>query len=256
MNKKFNLGEDIEVTSREIIVSIVIIAAFLIGGFLISGRIQDSIDDANMKYNTAVKIDCSDSNELFVYGMRTNIGNTFVYGELIAVDPVSYPDIDGEYMEVKKTKEKYTRHTRQVAHTRTVNGRTQTYYTTEVYYSWDYAGSESKKCEKVRFCDVEFSSDRINLPPLEHIDIQTFGNIRYIYEGSKTEYLGTLFSDLREDTISEGSDFLANMTIDEAVEHYKNTGGVVKQVVFWLIWITICGACVYGFYSLENRWLE
>ena len=254
MNKKFDLG-DIEVTSREIIVSIAIIAAFLIGGFLISGRIQDSIDDANMKYNTAVKIDCSDSNELFVYGMRTNIGNTFVYGELIAVDPVSYPDIDGEYMEVKKTKEKYTRHTRQVAHTRTVNGRTQTYYTTEVYYSWDYAGSESKKCAKVRFCDVEFSSDRIDLPPLEHIDTQTFGNIRYIYEGSKTEYIGTLFSDLREDTISEGSDFLADMTIDESVEYYKQTG-VVKQVVFWFIWTVICGACVYGFYSLENRWLE
>lgn len=192
MNKKFDLG-DIEVTSREIIVSIAIIAAFLIGGFLISGHIQDSIDDANMKYNTAVKIDCSDSNELFIYGMRTNIGNTFVYGKLIAVDPVSYPDIDGEYMEVEKTKEKYTRHTRQVAHTRTVNGRTQTYYTTEVYYSWDYAGSESKKCEKVRFCDVEFSSDRIDLPPLEHIDTQTFGNIRYIYEGVKQSTLAHYF---------------------------------------------------------------
>ena len=254
MNKKFDLG-DIEITSREIIVSIAIVAAFLIGGFLISGRIQDSIDDANIKYNTAVKIDCSNSNELFVYGMRTNIGNTFVYGELIAVDPVSYPDIDGEYMEIKKTKEKYTRHTRQVAHTRTVNGRTRTYYTTEVYYSWDYAGSESKKCEKVRFCDVEFSSDRIDLPPLEHIDTQTFGNIRYVYEGSKTEYLGTLFSDLREDIISENSDFLADMTIDEAVEYYKNTG-VIKQVLFWLVWMIICGACVYGFYSLENRWLE
>ena len=254
MNKKFDLG-DIEITSREIIVSIAIIAAFLIGGFLISGRIQDRIDDANIKYNTAVKIDCSDNNELFVYGMRTNIGNTFVYGKLFAVDPVSYSDIDGEYMEVKKTKEKYTMHTRRVAHTRRVNGRTQTYYTTEVYYSWDYAGSESKKCTKVCFCDVEFSSDRIDLPPLEHIDTQTFGNIRYIYEGSKTEYLGTLFSDLREDTISEGSDFLANMTIDEAVEHYKRTG-IIKQVLFWFIWTVICGVCVYGFYSLENRWLE
>lgn len=254
MNKKFDLG-DIEVTSREIIVSIAIIAAFLIGGFLISGRIQDGIDDANARYNTAVKIDCLDNNELFVYGMRTNIGNAFVYGKLIAVNTVSYPEVDGEYMEIKKTIEKYTRHTRRVAHTRRVNGKTRTYYTTEVYYSWDYAGSESKKCEKVRFCDVEFSSDRINLPPLEHIDTQTFGNIRYIYKGSKTEYIGTLFSDLRENTISEDSDFLANMTIDEAVEYYKNTR-VAKQVLFWFIWIIICGVCVYGFYSLENRWLE
>lgn len=254
MNKKFYLG-DIEVTSREIIVSIAIIAAFLIGGFLLSDRIQDGIDDANARYNTAVKIDCLDNNELFVYGMRTNIGNAFVYGKLIAVDTVSYPEVNGEYMEIKKTIEKYTMHTRQVAHTRTVNGKTQTYYTTEIYYTWDYAGSESKRCEKIRLCDVEFSSDRINLPPLEHIDTQTFGNIRYIYEGSKIEYIGTLFSDLREDTISEGSDFLVDMTIDEAVEYYKNTG-IIKQVLFWFVWIIICGACVYGFYSLENRWLE
>ena len=254
MNKKFDLGE-IEVTSREIIVSIAIIAAFLIGGFLISGRIQDSIDDANASYNTAVKIDCSDSNELFVYGMRTNIGNTFVYGKLIAVDTVSYPEVDGEYMEIKKTIEKYTMHTRKVAHTMTVNGKTQIYYTTEIYYTWDYAGSESKKCEKVSFCDVEFSSDRINLPPLEHIDTQTFGNIRYIYEGSKTEYIGTLFSDLREDIISEDSDFLADLAIDEAVEYYKNTGAI-NQVLFWFVWVIICGVCVYGFYSFENRWLE
>lgn len=253
MNKKFDLG-DIEITSREIIVSIAIIAAFLIGGFLISGRIQDGIDDANARYNTAVKIDCLDNNELFVYGMRTNIGNAFVYGKLEAVDTVSYPEVDGEYMEIEKTIEKYTRHTRQVAHTMTVNGKTQIYYTTEIYYTWDYAGSESKRCEKVRFCDVEFSSDRINLP-LEHIDTQTFGNIRYIYEGSKTEYIGTLFSNLREDTISEGSDFLADLAIDEAVEYYKNTGAI-KQVLFWFVWMIICGACIYGFYSLENRWLE
>lgn len=254
MNKKFDLG-DIEITSREIIVSIAIIATFLIGGFLISGRIQDGIDDANARYNTAVKIDCLDSNELFVYGMRTNIGNAFVYGKLEAVDTVSYLEVDGEYMEIKKTIEKYTMHTRQLAHTITVNGKTQIYYTTEIYYTWDYAGSESKRCEKVRFCDVKFSSDRINLPPLEHIDTQTFGNIRYIYEGSKTEYIGTLFSDLREDTISEDSDFLADIAIDEAVEYYKNTGAI-KQVLFWFIWMIICGACIYGFYSLENRWLE
>ena len=254
MNKKFDLG-DIEVTSREIIVSIAIVAAFLIGGFLLFGRIQDSIDDANARYNTAVKIDCLDDNELFIYGMRTNIGNAFVYGKLEAVDTVSYPEVNGEYMEIEKTIEKYTRHTRQVAHTMTVNGKTQTYYTTEIYYTWDYVGSESKKCEKVRFCDVEFSSDRIDLPPLEHIDTQTFGNIRYIYEGSKIEYIGTLFSVLREYTISDNSDFLANMTIDEAVEYYKQTGGI-KQLVFWFSWTGICGACIYGFYSLENRWLE
>lgn len=51
--------------------------------------------DRNEVYNKAVKID---SQETFSYGMRTNVGNAFVYGTLEALDPVSYPEIDG-YLE-------------------------------------------------------------------------------------------------------------------------------------------------------------
>ena len=29
--------------------------------------------------------------------MRTNVGNAFVYGDLKAVDTVTYPEIGGEY---------------------------------------------------------------------------------------------------------------------------------------------------------------
>lgn len=55
--------------------------------------------------------------------MRTNAGNAFVYGDLKAVDTVTYPEIGGEYIYIEKVKERYTMHTRQVAHTTTMNGK-------------------------------------------------------------------------------------------------------------------------------------
>ena len=123
----FDFG-DFEITRREIIASVSIIAVMLLIGVLISGKISEWQMDENEIYNKAVKIDSAD---LFRYGMDTNVGNAFVYGDMKAVDTVTYPEITGKYMYVKKVKEQYTKHTKKVAHTRTVNGKSQTYYTTE-----------------------------------------------------------------------------------------------------------------------------
>ena len=45
-----------EITKREVLASISIIAVMLLIGFLISGEISNSIMDDNEKYNKAVKI--------------------------------------------------------------------------------------------------------------------------------------------------------------------------------------------------------
>lgn len=81
---------DFEITKRELLASISIIAIMLLVGFLIGGRVSDYQMDQNEKYNKAVKIETQD---LFEYGMRTNIGNAFVYGDLLAVDTVTYPEM-------------------------------------------------------------------------------------------------------------------------------------------------------------------
>ena len=102
MKKSFYIG-DFEITAREIIASISIIAIMLLFGVLIHGKISEHQMDINEIYNKAVKIENGD---LFQYGMDTNIGNAFVYGELKAVDTVTYPEIGGEYMYVEKIKER------------------------------------------------------------------------------------------------------------------------------------------------------
>ena len=251
MRKKFYIG-DFEITVREIIVSISIIAIMLLFGVLIHGKISEHQMDKNEIYNKAVKIE---SKDLFQYGMDTNIGNAFVYGELKAVDTVTYPEIGGEYMYVEKIKERYTMHTRQVAHTRTVNGKTTTYYTTETYWTWDRVGSEDKKCKELSFCDVVFDSSKLDIPYEEYIDtIKESSHVRYKYYGTGTKFAGTIFADLRDNTIPKGTSFYNNMTIEETHKYLET--GIGWLIVFWFFWIILIVGCVVGFYYLDNWWLE
>ena len=141
-NRGFDFG-DFEITKREILASISIIAMMLLIGFVISGRISNYILDRNEKYNKAIKIESSD---LFGYGMRTNVGYAFVYGDLKAVDTVSYPEINGEYMYIEKIEEHYNMHTRTVT---TTDSKGKTHTRTETYWSWDYAGSEEQRCSEI-----------------------------------------------------------------------------------------------------------
>ena len=245
----FDFG-DFEITKREILASISIIAVLLLVGVLISSKISEHQMDRNEVYNKAIKIT---SKEIFQYGMKTNVGNAFVYGDLEAIDTVTYPEIDGEYMSVRKVKEKYTRHTRTVIRTRTVNGKTQTYTEQEVYYTWDEIDRWSETCKNVRFLDVEFNYGDIYIPREDYITTQQESpNIRYVYYGSPTKYTGTLFAYLGNGTITSQS-FYNNMTIDKTVERLESSLGMV---IFWIIWVVIIAACVCGFYYLDNKWLE
>ena len=248
--KSFDFG-DFEITKREILTSISIIAVMILIGVLISGKISEHQMDKNEIYNKAVKIESTD---LFQYGMDTNIGNAFVYGDLKAVDTVTYPEIGGKYMYVKKVKERYTEHTKQVAHTKTVNGKSQTYYTTETYWSWDRVGSENVKCKEISFCGITFDSNKFGIPSTNYIDtIKESSHVRYKYYGTETKFTGTIFTELKDKTISDNTYFYNNKNIEETVDCLESEGG---EISFWIFWIILIIACVFGFYYLDNKWLE
>ena len=242
---------DFEIRKREILASISINAVIILIRILISSKISEHQMDENEIYKIAVKIE---SQELFQYGMDTNVGNAFVYGDLKAVDTVTYPEISGEYMYVEKVKERYTKHTRRVAHTRTVNGKSKTYYTTETYWTWDRVGSEDIKCKEISFCGVNFASNKIDLPDTDYIDtIKESSHVRYKYYGVGTEYKGTIFTDLRDKTISDNTSFYNNSTIDETIERLESDFPII---IFWIFWVILIGGMVFGFYYLDNRWLD
>lgn len=145
-----------KITKREVIFSIALICVMLIVGIVLSDKINDSLMEQYQKYNTALQI--NDDPELFRYGMRTNVGNAFVHGDLAAVDPVSYPEVDGLYGSMTKVTERYTRHTRTVT-TRDSNGHTHT--RTEVYWTWDTIGREYRNATTISYLGVEFPMERL-----------------------------------------------------------------------------------------------
>jgi len=247
------------VTKREILFSIVIIAVMLVFGFIISSGISNSLMNDYQEYNTALQID--NNKDVFQHGMRTNIGNAFVYGELKAVDTVSYDEIEGDFSYIKKVKEKYTRHTRTVTKTRTNSkGETETYTETEGYYTWDYVSQESKSSTKINFIGVEFPYGKIHLPSERKIKTiyadgdwwHSSGDIRYVYYAVPAECKGTLYTVLGNNTISNVS-FNYDKSIEDTIESLESGWQIVG---FWIIWITfICGIVVV-FYLINNRWLE
>ena len=243
---------DFKITKREVLFSVIIISIMLLIGIVIHGSINDKLMLKYQKYNTAIQIE--NDSDLFAYGMKTNIGYSFVYGDLKAVDTVTYPEIGGEYSYVEKIKEKYTRHTRTVTKTRTVNGKTQTYTETETYWTWDRVGSEDKKCKEISFCGVVFDSDKINLPSSKHIDtIRESSHIRYKYYGTDIEFTGTIFTELKDNTIPDNTTFYNNDAIEDVMKSFKSNW---QLVVFWIGWVLLTGGFVVGFYFIDNKWLE
>lgn len=239
------------ITRQEIFASVSIVAVLLLIGMFISNKISEHQMDLNEKYNKTVKIE---TQELFEYGMQTNVGYAFVYGELSAVDPVTYSELDAKYMYVKKIEERHTKHTKQVRHTKTVNGKTQTYYTTEEYWTWDKVDSESLKCNQVLFQGVCFPTHKIQIPGEKFITtIQKSSKTRYQYYGVDTRFVGTIFTELKDNTISDNSPFYNGSNIEGTIEGLESN---CSTIIFWIAWGIFIVICVFVFYFIDNRWLE
>lgn len=246
MRKSWRIGRH-EVTIHELLASVTIIAVMMILGFVFDGKIEQHQTDKNAEYYKAAKITDPDQ---FRYGMDTSIGNAFVYGDLEAVDPVTFPEIGGEYLYVEKVEEHYNMHTRTV--TRTVNGKTQT--RTETYWTWDYAGSEKIHSQKIRFCDVEMDYSKVDRPFSNYIEtIKKSVFVRYRYYGCETKYTGTIYTDLRDGTIKDDSKFYDDKNIDSCVEHLTSNKFLW---IFRIVWSLLTIGAVIEFVRLDNKWLE
>lgn len=245
---------DIEITFREILIGI-IITLILVGlGFLISTGIKNGISESNEKYYNSLKI--NNNEEQFKYAIKTNIGYVLAEGKVQAKDGVSIEDIEGTYFYIRKEKEEYTMHTRQVEHTRTKSdGTTETYYTTEEYWTWDYVGKEEFNTEKFNFLGVDFDYGTIKFSNTEYLETKDGGyHIRYKYYVIPFEFEGTLFTYINDNTINDNT-FSNNKTIDNIIQKKQDEENTAT-VIFWIIWIIAIGFIDFGYVSLDNYYLE
>lgn len=246
--------KDYEITFREVLVSIAITCILIGLGFLISEKIQNSVNESNEKYYKSLKI--NNDGEKFKYAIKTNLGYVLAQGKVQAVNGVHINDIDGTYFRIRKVKEQYTMHTRQVAHTRTKSdGTTETYYTTEEYWTWDYLGEEEFHTEKFKFLEVEFIYDTIHFSKERYKEtINESSHVRYQYYIIPFEFEGTLFTYIDNNTINKNI-FWVNKTIENIINEKENeTNG--WNTGFWVIWIIFTGFVDFGYIGLENKYLE
>ena len=112
-------------------------------------------------------------------------------------------------------------------------------------------------CKNVNFCGVNFKSSLFSIPSAAYIDTVSGGyHIRYKFYGCNPEYTGTIFAKLADNTISSENGkitFYNNHNIEETVEALESFN---LNILFWIFWIILMGACVFGFYYIDNRWLE
>ena len=240
-----------KITKREVVFSSVIICIMLIFGVVLSDKINDTVMEKHQEYNTALQI--NNDSELFAYGMRTNVGNAFIYGELAAVDPVTHAAIEGQYGSITKITEQYTMHTRTVTKTRTVNGKTETYTDIETYWSWDVIDRNYYHASTISFLGIQFPYGTIEYPFEDYIKtVRLSSDLRDQYYGSDISYSGTLYANLIDNTISNTS-FYNEKSIDETLELLETKW---QQIVFWIFWSILICLVTLGFYYLDNKWLE
>lgn len=232
------------IESNNLIISALLIMLFLLIGVLVNNVLTDRYIQRNDEYNKALKID-SDK-DLFKQAMAANFGKTFVYGELEANEPVSYEEIEGEYLYVQKVTERYTRHTRIVIKTRPgSNGKIETYQTTEVYWTWDRIEISEKKSDTIVFLDVNFPYSKFDFPNAEYIETKYNGsNLRNVYYGLTKRMSGTIYTDFQDNTISEKNRF-TQKTLCETVNGYLVNIEKIN-IIFWLIWIALIVLSIFG----------
>ena len=142
-------------------------------------------------------------------------------------------------------------HTRIVTYT---DGKGHTHTRTEHYWTWDRVDSWDIYASRISFLNVEFKYGMIPFSGTNYIrTIRESSDIRYKYYGTGTEFTGTIFTSLKDKTITDGTDFYNGSTIEETIEWLEFGGGVI---IFWIFWVLLTGGLVFAFFFFENRWLE
>jgi len=248
MKNSFYVG-DIEITSREILFSTIILA-FLIGiGVWISNPILKYANEHALKVVSSVKVN---DPEKFGYIKRTNAGDFLAEGILVA-DPVSIPDLSGKYMAIKRDKERYTMHTQTYT---TTDGKGHTTVHTRTYWSWDVVHTDKWVSDSVTFLSQRFKLKNISYywHTAHNTTIKESSNIRYVYYTHPESVKGLMIG-VADNKKYQNLSFQENATIDKIVKNSENRikNSPIAFFVFWTIFIIFA---LFIFYRFENYWLE
>lgn len=220
---------------------------------MISTSIEHSVNQSTLKYRQAAQI--SESSDEFSHAMRTDLGYTFAYGNFFTEDAVSDDRIDGKHLEIVRTYQKYQMHTR-VVHYTTGSGKHRVHRTRlEHYWTWDTYSVERDKATSCKFIGIRLPVSKFNFSsvPYSSKTVSNGHHKRIIFETRPRTFNCTIFSELKDKTISDDTPVYYEKTIPEVYE-YETTSHAT--MIFWIAWSFLMAGAVFAFVAYENDWLE
>ena len=248
-----------KITIREILFSFIIISLLFGLGVIISRSILPRLTETALNTISAVKVE-EGMVDRFDYIRRTEVGDFLAADTLKALDPVSISDIPGRWLEIKKVKERYTKH---VHHHTSSDGKGHTRHWTTVSYSWDPVNSWKWKSDSLLFMgqrfgirDIKFGySLKIEKTIYErNKNFPSVGDIRYVYLTWPEKTNGLMIGVAKDKWYSKLV-FKKEQTIKKEIEKAEKRIMNVP-IIFWILWWVMIVSGVIGFYWFENTWLE
>ena len=241
------------ITTREILFSIIIFVLMLGIGLWFHDPILFPVQQSQLETISAIQID--KDVDKFDYIGRTDVGDFLANGTLSTPDPVSIPDIPGKYMYIEKTKEKYTMHTETYT-TTDDEGHTHTH--TRTYWSWDVVDVNHVNCNYYTFLGKTFPVSSVHFNIHWHTTyydtIKESSDIRYIYYIFPMTADGCMTGNVKDKTYNHLV-FNHNRSAQNIIDSAE-TKITISKVLYWFMWLLITGGLIFGFYYLENDWLE
>ena len=226
----FSIGE-MEVTVRELLVSLMIIALFTVSSFFIRGCISNKNADALHEVSVTTEVQTPYA---FKWAKETCNGRFVGADTLVAVTPAVIDGVKG--MVVRRALEEYTRHT--VVHT-SCNKNGCHSYTTH-YWSWDEQRSDYAYSDNVEFFnirDIEFVQVA---PSPNYVKTKDIGyHLRYVYYRTPLRVPGVLNGTIHDRKFSELTFYENCVTINDWREKRLNKFNRI-DTAFVIVWTIIC----------------
>lgn len=267
-------------------VLLVVLGAILLlpVGFAAKGAIDAGGEKNARMYNTAIQ---ATEQDRFNYAIDSHQGKLLGSGEFKPTQLVKFPEMNKAYAAVDKTKEEYTRHEREVCtDTYDAEGNvTGESCHTEVYYTWDSAGTERQESPTYKLHGRDYPASLFNTGVFKHrTDCNEFmaagsdggwfsdakgctggyfytdGDTRYEYDTIAAEGFSAAFiadvSNGKLDPLGGSFISLERKSVEQMVKDANNyhAPGIIFIVFWWIVILGAMGAIAYQWSLSDGRW--
>ena len=230
------------------VIGVLIFIVLIVVGCLLSRKIAEKERERNSTYENATRVTTT---EEFQDALNKRLNNVYIYGDMVAVEPVSDSAIDGEYAYIKIVGEEYVKYTERKTYTDSDGHKKKK---TVTKHKWKTYETNELKSPQISFCGIPFDFNEVDLPDStlkDTIKNESDSNIRHKYYVINKQYTGTIYADLSDGKLTKDMTFYEDKNIDETITQMQSHSDVF---VFWFGYIS--GIIIFGAIIIKHTFLK